>query len=283
MVIQLSSIKEKLSWQLYLFITLYLVAAVILFALFIPARNKTGRLQADLDQLERNLQSLVRIVETRPALEANEREIGERLLALGQRIPSQYDLPAVLDVLSQLSSFYGVRMDALEHVPLKLGTGSAHGVIPLSLKFSGSPDMYGYIIQMQKVLPTLQINEVVLHYTGGNQLHADLRADLQVLVLERAVSPTWITPPLTRTESFSLPAKGFGLPFEVVAKFLQPNVRVLGVVEAGRQSTVLLSKDGVKRWYQVGERVDEAVVSGISANGVWLNVDGVQLKLIVGS
>jgi hypothetical protein len=54
-------------------------------------------------------------------------------------------------------------------------------------------------------------------------------------------------------------------------------------VESGPESTVLLSKDGVRRWYRLGDRLDEAVVSSIFANGVVLDVDGVHLKLTVGS
>lgn len=281
-MIQLHSIREKISWQIGLFVVLYIVAAVILLAVFLPARSKKTRLLAELTQLENTEVNLLRLVETRPALEASERALQAELLELELNTPSQYDLPGVLAVLADLSGQAGLKLDALEHVPLKLNSGNTSGMIPLTFILSGSEAVYAYVLKIQELLPSLHLTEVIFSYLGDNQFQALVRADLQVFVAEQAMASNWKAPLVKPLQRMDLKNNSFGMPFEVVAQFLGPNVQVLGVVEAGRGSSVLLSKDGVQRWYRVGERFGKAVVSSILSNGVMLDVDGVQLKLTVG-
>lgn len=279
---QLSSIKEKLSLPLVLFILLYLVVAVVFLVSLSPARNEVGRLQAEIEQLNRGEQNLLRIVEQRPQLERTQREIKENIVSLAQDIPSQYDLFEVLEVLTKLGTSYGITIDTLAHIPLKVTQGSSNGVIPLNLEISGDQGVFSYILQMQKVVPSLQLVEVVLNYAGKERFQAEVKADLRVFVLDDAMTAQWEVPQIIQAEKVNLSGTTFGLPFEIIAQFFNRNVQVLGVVDGGSQSSALLSKDGVKGWFKVGDRLGEAIVSSIFPGGVFLDVDGVQLKLTIG-
>lgn len=282
-MIQLSNIKEKLSWPLVLAIVLYAAAIVIVFAVWMPTSNRAGELELKVEQLERTGQNLQRILDEQPNLEAKKLALEGHLTALAQDIPSQYDWPRVQQVVAELSDYYELDLESLEHVPMKANGGSTYGLIPLKLRLKGNDELLSYALHLQESLPTLDIEYVVLGYLGAGQFELTLEAELNVRVLENASLSQWVYPILTERKGVRLPANSFGLPFSIVEKYLPHGVRVLGVVEAGPQSSVLLSKDGVQRWYKVGDKIGEAVVSSIFGNAVWLTVDGVQLKLTVGS
>lgn len=281
-MIQLGSNKEKLSWPLLVSIALYLVAAILFVVMFWPSKRDTTKLQTQIDQLLRNEQNLLRIAEQKPSLEKKQTELEQRLHILARDIPSQYDLPEVLEVLTQLATFYGLSIDQLSHVPLKVMQGNSSGVIPLTLEVSGSQAVLSYLVQIQQTFPSLRLAEVALGYGGDKQFQAEIRADLQVLVVDHASYSHWELPKVTRVESLASPVTGFGLPFEIVAKFLSKHVQVLGVVDGNGQTTALLSQNGTKRWVKVGDRLDEALVISIFPGGVVLDVDGVLLKLTMG-
>ena len=280
---RLNSIKDKLTWSHIVAVLVYVGAAAIRFAVLLPGRNQAKELEGKIQVLEREEQRLSQIVAGKPALESKIEEIRERLVTLEQDIPSQYDLPGVQDVLRRLSVYYDLEVVSSDHIPLQANQTSDHGVIPLSLRLKGDETLLSYVAHIQESLPTLSFNDLVLTYLGGRQFDLSLQADLHVLVLGHASLSNWESPSLDPREKVSLPTSSFGISFETIKKFLEQRVRVLGVVEAGKESTVLLSKDGVRRWYRLGDRLDEARVSSIFSNGVVLDVDGVHLKLTVGS
>jgi len=45
----------------------------------------------------------------------------------------------------------------------------------------------------------------------------------------------------------------------------------------------LLLKEGERHWVNVGDRLEDATLSSVVSDGVWLNIDGVPLKLTIGS
>lgn len=281
-MIQLSSFKGKLSWPWVAVIALYLGAAISLAVMFWPNKREVSKLQSEIERLGREEHNLLRLVEQRPNLERQLAELEERFDDLAKEVPSQYDLPAVLAALSQLATYHGVSMDDLSHVPPQVTQGSSSGVIPLTLDLSGNDHILAYLVQLQEILPSLRIVELILGYGGDKQFHAKVRADLQVIMVDQASHSRWELQQIARVESSSSPITGFGLPFEIVAKFLARNVRVLGVVEGSGRSSALLSQDGTKQWVRVGDRLGEAVVSRVFPEGVVLDVDGVLLNLTIG-
>ena len=281
-MIELSLIKHKLTWSLILVITLYLGAALVGVFVFWPNKKEVAALQTQVDRMLQDEQGLLRIVEQKSGLEKKKLEVEERLGLLAETVPTQYDLPAVLEALTQLGTYYGVSVNRLSHVPLKLASETSVGAIPLSLDVSGSEAILSYLLQMQQTFPSLKIEEVVLSYQGKGQYGMAIRSELQVFVVDHASLSRWESLSVSGVKSKEVPIIGFSLPFEIVAKFLDNNVRVLGIVNGNGYSQALIAKEGKERWVKVGDRLDEANVSDISPDGVMLNVDGVLLKLTIG-
>ena len=278
-----NSIKDKLSWPLVVTVLIYIAAGAIALTVLLPSHNEAKDLEARIELLRQEEERLSLTVAEKPLLETKILDMQERLLTLEKDIPSQYDLPGVQDVLRRLALYYGVEIVSLDHIPLRANQDGKYGVIPLSLRLGGDDTLLSYVAHIQDSLPTLRVTDIALTYLGGRQFDLSLQAELHVLVLGHALLSNWESPGLDHREEVSLPASSFGLSFETIRKFLERRVLVLGVVESGPESTVLLSKDGVRRWYRLGDRLDETVVSSIFANGVVLDVDGVHLKLTVGS
>lgn len=279
---QLRSIKSKLSWQVLILVGFYVVSLLVFMTVFLPASNRVRNLQNQLDHLNEMEQTLVGTLGQKPRLEGRLKEAEANVSLLARQIPSQYDLPAVLDVVRELSEHHKLSIVSLEHIPVQTSPGSDTGVIPLVLEVYGGHKVFSYLLHMQEVLPSLRVTQVSLGYAGENQFHLEMRADLQVLLLEHAPHSALALPQPTQIEPMELATTAFGLPFEIVGQFLNKQVQVLGIVDSGSQSSALLAKGGVKRWLRVGDRLDEAVVSHISAGTVWLNVDGVHIKLTIG-
>ncbi|NMB20056.1 MAG: hypothetical protein GX979_04265 [Firmicutes bacterium] len=280
---RLHRIREKLTWSVVVTALLYLAATVVLVAVLLPSRNQAKELRYRINDLARQEQELSFIVAQKARLESEVVESRIRLAALGEDIPSQYDLPRVQDALARLSEYYGLTLISSDHVPMQVKPGDSQGVIPLTLTLQGNGMLLSYVTHMQEQLPTLRLKEVIITYIGEGQFDLRLAADLHVLVLEQESLSNWVIPSLDQAHEVSLSARSFGLSFNRVAKFFDERVKVLGVIVTEAEGRVLLSKDGVRNWYRAGDGLDEAVVSRVVPNGVWLNVDGVQLKLEVGS
>lgn len=276
------SLPKKLSWALVVSVLFYLAAVVILATVFFPAKKESSELLSNLEQVLRMEQNLVRIVEGRSTLEKQEQELVAKIHDLTKQIPSQYDLPDVLGALNQLAVLYDLQVEDLAHVPLKQMPGMKNGSIPLTIELAGGQAIFTYLAQIQEAFPTLELQEAGFAYRGESGFQALIRANLHVLVVDQATNSMWEVVEFNQIRPSEEPLVGFGLPFEIVSKFLAKQVQVLGVVNAGNQSSALLTKDREKQWVKVGDRLDEAVVSSILSDGVMLDVDGVLIKLTIG-
>lgn len=280
---QLRSIKEKLSWPVLVFLAMYLAAAVVLIAVFLPAKQKSRGLLAQLSQLEQNEQQLVRLIEQRPRLELQLRDLQASLAETAKTIPTQYDLPIVLAALKDIGTYYDLQITTLEHVPLQVDQDSEKGAFPLTMQLAGGQAILAYLDHVQAVLPTLRITDLELGYVGDNLFRLQMRGELQVQLVKQAEAATHeLTLPALALQSKNLPLACFGLPFELVGQYLNGQIKVLGIVNGSRQGTALLSQAGSPRWVKVGDRLGVAVVSDITASCVCLDVDGVHLKLTIG-
>lgn len=281
-MIQLSRIKEKLSPLVLVFIALYLLAGFLFVAILAPVKSKTGRLHSEIQDLARNEQNIMRIVEQRPGLEGKQLRLEDALGKLEKDLPTQYDLPDVLSVLTELGQLYGLTIDELSHVPLKALKGDVTGKISLSLTVLGSDAVYSFLQALPRTLPTLALKDVNLVYAGDGKFGLAVQGDLNIVVVSDAEKSTWQRPNIERGQALVASLQGFGLPFERIAKFLLKDVKVLGVIEGNGQSTALLFIAGEKLWVKVGEALDDAVVTRIEQGAVFLDVDGVLLKLTIG-
>lgn len=281
-VVQLSSVRDKLTWKAILVVSFYLAAGILFVGVFRPTQARIERLEFELEQVAKREASLARLVEERSGLQAQLQESEATLQLYSRQIPSQYDLAEVLEAIKTIGLNYDVQVEVLDHTPVRPTANSDTGMISLALGINGGEETFSYLSHLQEVLPSLQITRLDLGYLGKGRFMVQLGAALQVFVLEHAPTTSLSLPEVTHVDTQNLRAEAFGRPFEVIAQFFANNVRVLGIVRTPEDTRALLFNGGVRSWIRVGERLGEALVTDISANAVSLDVDGVELKLVIG-
>lgn len=281
-MVQLSAIKEKLTWQLIVVVILFVAAAGAFAAFFLPLRLETRRLDGELNQLSQAEQQLKRIVEQRSGLESRLRELQGSLASHARVVPSQYDLQKVLNGIRRLTDFYGLKLESLSSEPLQVQEGGKVGLVPISMEVEGGGIMPGFLAHLCELLPSLGLAEAALAYVGEGRFMLSLRGELQVVLLDQASASGFELQELSSRQLVELPVDAFGLPFQFIAQFLQGQVRVLGIVNSGGQKAALIAQEGPGRWMRVGDRLEGAVITDINSGAVWLDLDGVQLQLTIG-
>lgn len=66
-MLQLSSVKDKLTWKTFLVIGFYLAALIIFLAVYRPTQGRIERLEFELEQAAKREEALTRLVEERSA------------------------------------------------------------------------------------------------------------------------------------------------------------------------------------------------------------------------
>ena len=281
-VLQLSSVREKITWKTLLVIGFYIAALVVFLAVYRPTQGRIERLEFELEQVAKREESLTRLVEERSGLQAKLQESEATLELYSRQIPSQYDLAEVLEAIERIGTGYDVQAAVLDHTPVRLIPDSDAGVISLALSLDGGEQLFSYLIHLQEVLPSLQLTRLTLGYFGKGRFMADVGAALRVFVLEHAPTTSLTLPDVSQVEPAGLRAEAFGRPFALIAQFFADDVRVLGIVQTEGDTRALVTSAGVRSWIRVGDRLSEALVTDISANSVSLVVDGIELKLAIG-
>jgi len=280
---QLSSIREKITWQLVVAVLLYLAAAAALAAVFLPLRLQTERLADELERLAQSEQQLMRLLEQRSSLEARLRELQNNLSVYAELVPSQYDLNAVLEGMGALADQYNLTLESTTTSPVAVQEGGRIGSVPLSMELVGGSAVPSYLAHLQEAFPSLRLLEAAIDYAGEGWFRLSLRGDLQVVLLEQPADSSFALHSWQSRVALELQPERFGLPFQYIARFLQGQVQLLGIVNSGSQQAALISQGGVGRWLRVGDRLEGPVVRNIAEGTVWLDLDGVQLKLTMGS
>lgn len=281
-MLQLSSIREKITWQLVVMVLVYIVAAVFLGAVFLPRRLKSARLEGELEQLSQNEKQLERFLEQRPQLEYRQKELIQNLDSYAKVIPSQHDLQQVLEGIRHVAAQYGLSVSTLSSSPLRMLEGGKVGVVTLSMEIEGRGVLPSFTAHLQELLPSFALDEVSVAYMGGGQFTLNLYGELQVLIADQNAASNFRMPSIESRDLVELPEKAFGLPFQSIAQFLQGQVEVVGIVDAGSYKAALITQGGLGRWLRVGDSIEEAVITDISSGAVWLDMDGVELKLTIG-
>lgn len=281
-MLQLSSIREKITWQLVVMVLVYIVAAVFLGAVFLPRRLKSARLEGELEQLSQNEKQLERFLEQRPQLEYRQKELIQNLDSYAKVIPSQHDLQQVLEGIRHVAAQYGLSVSTLSSSPLRMLEGGKVGVVTLSMEIEGRGVLPSFTAHLQELLPSFALDEVSVAYMGGGQFTLNLYGELQVLIADQNAASNFRMPSIESRDLVELPEKAFGLPFQAIAQFLQGQVEVVGIVDAGSYKAALITQGALGRWLRVGDSIEEAVITDISSGAVWLDMDGVELKLTIG-
>jgi len=188
-VLQLSSVREKITWKTLLVIGFYIAALVVFLAVYRPTQGRIERLEFELEQVAKREESLTRLVEERSGLQAKLQESEATLELYSRQIPSQYDLAEVLEAIERIGTGYDVQAAVLDHTPVRSIPDSDAGVISLALSLDGGEQLFSYLIHLQEVLPSLQLTRLTLGYFGKGRFMADVGAALRVFVLEHAPPP----------------------------------------------------------------------------------------------
>ncbi len=101
-MLQLSSVREKITWKTLLVIGFYIAALVVFLAVYRPTQGRIERLEFELEQVAKREESLTRLVEERSGLQAKLQESEATLELYSRQIPSQYDLAEVLEAMETL-------------------------------------------------------------------------------------------------------------------------------------------------------------------------------------
>lgn len=104
--------------------------------MLVPTKSEKDKLLAEVERLERNETNLLRIIEERPVLENEVAELEAGTQILLAQIPSQYDLPEVLDLLRKMAASSSLKVEDLSHVPVR-NVSVEGGLVPLTLEVSG--------------------------------------------------------------------------------------------------------------------------------------------------
>ncbi|NLJ79535.1 MAG: hypothetical protein GX335_00700 [Firmicutes bacterium] len=270
---------KKLLSRLLPMAVIYLAAIMILLLKFLPAENEGLRLEAQIKEVLQGQGNLERLVAEEPQLESRKKDLEAQVARVKEQVPTQYDLARVLQTLTELAAVYNLELEALDHVPIRLEARNVPGTIPLVLEAGGDQAAFAFALQMQHLFPTLNITDIYLKSAGMGQFKIEIYADLEIFLVESPADSIWQAPQPVKTNYAGLEMESFGLPFQVVREYLQGKIKVLGIVEASGTCTALIEKEG---WIEEGQRLEEAVVTKITTAGVWLDVDGVEIKLSIG-
>lgn len=281
-MLQLNSIREKLTWQTVLIVALYVMAAAVFLGRFLPVKSQTAGLDTELRHLADTEQQLLRVVEHKSTYENRLQELEDNLRTLAQTVPSQYNFSYVLRAVEELSAEYGFTIHTLEHIPIRVSQDGRTGVFPLTLELEVDDRVPAYLSHLQRAFPSLSLDLVSLTYLGENRFGLVVDGELHVVMAAPGDEQTWQLPQVAEVEAAQLPVQAFGVAFERVGTFLNGGFRVLGIVETGSERTALVSHAGAKSWVRVGDQLGSAVIRGISPTTVVLDVDGVQLELTIG-
>lgn len=281
-MIELSTIKEKISPLIVLFVALYLATALIAGLVWFPLKKERELLHSELTELAATEQLLGGVVAQRPLLERKKRELEADLNLTRQQLPTQYDLATVLAEIRERAIGHGVRVHRLEHTPHQAVNGELSGSVPLKLELVGHGGLFPYLAELEVRLPTLKVEKVWLDYIGQEEFKLSVDARLNILLVDKASHSRWKLSPASNATLTNVALQGYGLPFERVRQFLPERIQVLGIVEGQSKGRALLLKDGEQFLVQEGERVEEALVQSITSNSVFLDVDGVFLRLRLG-
>lgn len=282
-MLRLSRIRERITWQVVVAFALYVAAAVVLAARFLPLRLKAGRLEGELNQLAKTEQQLGRLLDQASGLEARLAELQARLDDYAGSIPSQYDLQKALTGIERLAAYYDLSVQTLSAAPLQVYQDGKAGQVALWLEVAGGSLLPSYLDHLQELVPSLHVQELNLSYLGEGRFALSLAGNMHVVLVPSAEQSSYELPSFGARKTRELGAQAFGLPFDSIWKFLQGGVRVLGIVTAGNEKAVLVQEKGeAGRWLRVGDRLNQAVVIDISHNGLWLDLDGVELRLTIG-
>jgi len=124
--------------QLYLLLGLVAVGSLLMwwYLLFQPAWNERGRLQTQLAGLEQQLFQKKRIAANLPQLEAEIKQLQERLKASVARLPEEKEIPTLLTQVNSLGEESGLAFTLFR--PQAAVKKDFYAEVPIQVRVEGS-------------------------------------------------------------------------------------------------------------------------------------------------
>lgn len=275
----LAVLREKIPITAIAIVVVYSLVAAVIFLNCWPTYREVHKLQDNIAQAQALEQVLSSKVEKRPSLEMQQIELAKSLALLAQQVPTQLDIPLVVELLRDMAKGPNLQLKRLDYQPLRYD--NSHARFAFNMVVEGDSSVFGLTETLFQALPSLKMQNLQLESTPEGRLRLSMAASLSVMTVEGRHEPLWQKP----VPAITSPGKvtGFSVPFSVVEAFYSGKYRVLGVVRTDKQRYALLSADGAEKWVRVGDVINQGRVTRIDSTGVVLDLAGVKVELNIGS
>lgn len=278
-MLSLQTLRERVSIKQVALAMIYLLIIGVFLLSYWPTFRRGEKLRQEIAQARELEQALSKMIERRPALESQQAELEESLAFLRRSIPTQSDIPIVIQLIRDLIEGSSLQLLELDYAPLRSEENRTW--FTFNLATQGGSSVLTLVELLSRGFPSLRIQNFKVQSTPQGQLGLSLVGSLCIMTKEVESQSPWQRPVLGPTGPRE--PVGFGLPFSIVEEFYGGKYRLLGVVITARQRYALLSTDGTEQWMQVGDRIDQGRIVRIDATGVIIDLAGVRVELYMGS
>ncbi|HHT73830.1 MAG TPA: hypothetical protein GX008_08960 [Firmicutes bacterium] len=278
-------LKEKLSLGIIICIALYLLAGVVVVGFFFPARDQVAKLQSELDQAKVQETMLNTTIAQLPNLEAQKGQLTGSIQVVAEQIPTQYDLPQVLEFLRATALRFDVDVEKLSHEPVSRDGNSQGPWVTVTMLLLGDEGLLSYIYEVQRLLPSFHVEGLTIARAGRTQFGAELEGKLYLRDLGQDLFYAWQVPAPDDELGPWVPAFSrdvVGWPAAVIQAMANGSVQLVGVVEREGQRIALVAADGQRQWLSQGDWLGDAQVVQVEPKAVTLALGTTKLKLQMG-
>jgi Tfp pilus assembly protein PilO len=280
------TVREKITPAVLVCIGLYTAAAVVAGAFLLPQKALVMRLEGELSQARLTESALSTTLIQLPALEAQQAQLSEAVMELAKQIPTQYDLPDVVEFLQNIAAHHGLIVERLDHSPVSRDQSSSRPWVTVRMVLKGQTELLSFIDHLQILLPTFHIRSLSLGRVDRTQLMLELDGQLNLRNSQWLFEPDWQEPDLNsnptapRMPVFS--ADALGWPAAVLSSISNGGVQVVGIIETDDTRSALVLWNGKRHWVRSGDWLDDAQVVAIDPKTVTLMLGTTELKLTMG-
>lgn len=280
-------LRARLTPAVIICIILFLLAAAVFGLRYLPAKERAAQLQKELEQAQDTEMMLTAAIAQLPGLEGQRAELTESIQRQSEKIPTQFDLPQVLEFLRATADRFGVAVDKLDHDPVVRDTKNQTLSVMVNMILRSESGLLSYIDEVQKLLPTFQVQMIELARVDRLQFTAQVRGQLFLReIVGQDVYYAWKVPSYDAegTDSWvPVFAKDvLGWPSAAIAGIVNGGIRVLGAIEREGQRTALITANGTRQWVSQGDWLGDAQVVEVEPKAVTLALGTTKLKLSMG-
>ncbi len=277
-------LKEKLTPALLICLSFYILAGAVTAFMYLPARAQVAHLQDALGQARMTEMALSHTIAQLPSLEVQKAGLERALESFGEQIPSQYDLPRVLEYLESTAQHLGLGVERLEHQPVERSSEKPHPWVTVHMLLTGQAELLGYVDEVQRSLPSFHIRSLGLARANRDELVMEVEGKLYLTNTGQAHAWQRPAPAVDSTAKWHPAFSGdvLGWSGAVIARIANGGLRLMGVIETEGQWSALVSADGRRHWVREGDFVGDVQVVQVEPKSVTLSLGTTRLTLKMG-